>query len=141
MSLRTKLCTVAFVALVAAPAAALPKLIPGAPDLQRYNQIIPVVAGDLLTPEQLEAGLKSLDGWKLREDGKAIVKSFVFSDFSEAFGFMARVALEAEKIDHHPTWTNVYKNVDITLNSFNKNGVTNLDIELAQRIDKIVKGK
>lgn len=103
--------------------------------------VTPVVSGNLLSQEEIETNVKSLDGWSVRSDGKAITKSFEFADFNEAFGFMSRVALAAEKLDHHPTWSNVYKKVDILLNSFNKNGITDLDIELARRIDAIAKAQ
>ena len=65
----------------------------------------------------------------------AITRKFVFKDFNEAFGFMARAALVAEKLDHHPEWFNVYKTVEVTLSTHDAGGVTELDIKLAQAMD------
>jgi 4a-hydroxytetrahydrobiopterin dehydratase len=66
----------------------------------------------------------------------AISKKFVFADFNEAFGFMARVALAAEKLDHHPEWSNVYKTVEVTLSTHDAGGVTERDVALAEAMDK-----
>ena len=75
--------------------------------------------------------------WLERGQGRdAIGKKFVFADFNEAFGFMARVALMAEKLDHHPEWSNVYKTVDVTLSTHDAGGLTELDIKLAEAMDK-----
>lgn len=75
-------------------------------------------------------------GWTLAEDGReAIRKTFVFRDFNAAFGFIARVALLAEKIDHHPEWSNVYRRVDVTLTTHDAGGLTPLDVTLAQAMD------
>jgi len=76
-----------------------------------------------------------LIGWKNR-DG-ALHKSFVFKDFSEAFSFMTRVALEAERLNHHPDWSNSYNKVTISLTTHSKGEVTDLDYQLARRIDDI----
>jgi len=81
--------------------------------------------------------LATLPGWASVEGRKAIGKTFVFKDFSEAFGFMARVALEAEKADHHPEWFNVYKTVEVTLSTHDAGGVTDKDIALARAMDAI----
>lgn len=75
-------------------------------------------------------------GWQLHEDGKAISKKFVFADFIEAFGFMSRVALRAEKLNHHPEWRNVYKNVEVTLTTHDAGGLTEKDLTLAAKMDK-----
>lgn len=77
------------------------------------------------------AALGSLPGWTLRGDQAAIVKTFRFKDFNEAFGFMTRVAILADKIDHHPEWFNVYNRVDVTLNTHDVGGISRLDIEMA----------
>jgi 4a-hydroxytetrahydrobiopterin dehydratase len=76
-------------------------------------------------------------GWRLSQDGAAIAKRFEFKDFSEAFGWMARAALLAEKMDHHPDWTNVYNRVDVTLTSHDAGGLTQRDFTLAERFDAI----
>jgi 4a-hydroxytetrahydrobiopterin dehydratase len=77
------------------------------------------------------------DGWSRSADGKALEKSFRFADFSEAFAFLTRVALHAEKADHHPEFTNVWNRVDFRLTSHDSGGVTERDIALAQAIDAI----
>lgn len=79
--------------------------------------------------------LGKLDGWKDAQGGGAIHKSFKFADFNEAWGFMTRVALAADKADHHPEWSNVYNRVEITLSTHDAGGVTDKDIELAKFID------
>jgi len=78
-------------------------------------------------------------GWSMVEGGRdAIQKKVVFKDFNEAFGFMTRVALKAEKMDHHPEWFNVYNHVDITLSSHDVNGLSDRDVRLASFIDSIL---
>lgn len=79
--------------------------------------------------------LKPLKGWVYRAKSKSIAKTFKFKDFGQAFAFMARVALAAEKMDHHPEWTNVYNRVDVNLSTHDAGGVTELDIKLARIID------
>ncbi len=81
------------------------------------------------------AALSSLPGWKQVEGREAIAKRFVFRDFSEAFAWMTRVALLAEKMDHHPEWTNVYRTVDVVLSTHDVGGLSKLDIEMATRMD------
>lgn len=81
--------------------------------------------------------LKRLSGWHDVPGRDAITKRFVFADFNAAFGFMTRAALVAEKMDHHPEWSNVYKTVDVTLSTHDAGGVTALDIELAAAMDKL----
>jgi 4a-hydroxytetrahydrobiopterin dehydratase len=80
--------------------------------------------------------LARLSGWSEVKGRDAISKKFTFADFNEAFGFMARVALMAEKIDHHPEWSNVYKTVDVTLSTHDAGGLTELDVKLAEAMDK-----
>ncbi|KAI6179993.1 4a-hydroxytetrahydrobiopterin dehydratase [Aphelenchoides besseyi] len=94
-----------------------------------------------LTEEQRKSELEPLlrNGWQTVKDRDAIQKVFQFEDFNRAFGFMARVALKAEKMDHHPEWFNVYNKVDITLTSHFVNGLSELDIQLAKFIDDSAK--
>ena len=77
------------------------------------------------------------DGWTMGADGKALEKSFRFKDFSEAFAFLARVAMHAEKVDHHPEFTNVWNRVDFRLTTHDAGGVTDRDRELAAAIEKL----
>lgn len=83
--------------------------------------------------------LKTLKGWS--EDAKrdAIVKRFVFANFVEAFGFMTQAALVAERMDHHPEWSNVYKTVDVLLTTHDAGGLTMKDVELARAMDAAAK--
>ena len=76
-------------------------------------------------------------GWTMEDGGKALVRSFKFKDFSEAFAFLTRVALHAEKADHHPEFTNVWNRVDFRLTSHDTDGVTSRDHELAERINRL----
>ena len=94
-----------------------------------------------LSPAERQAALKRLSGWKDVEGREAIAKRFVFADFNAAFGFMAQVALVAEKMDHHPEWTNVYKTVDVTLSSHDAGGVSERDIKLAEAMERIAGGR
>ena len=75
------------------------------------------------------------DGWALSEDGKALERSYRFKDFSEAFAFLTRVALHAEKVDHHPEFTSVWNRVDFRLTSHDADGVTERDYRLAEAIN------
>jgi len=93
-----------------------------------------------LTEAQRDAALAKLPDWRLAGDRNAIQKTFVFNDFNQAFGFMARVALVAEKLDHHPNWSNVYKTVDVTLSTHDAGGLTERDIALAEAMDRIANG-
>ena len=86
-----------------------------------------------LSGNELDELVKSLSGWELK-DGK-LQKSFKFSNFIEAFGFMTRIALEAEKINHHPEWSNVYNTVTVKLSTHDAGGITDYDIKLANIID------
>lgn len=90
-----------------------------------------------LTQTQAEEALRDLPGWVLEAGGKAMTRRFVFADFSEAFGFMARAALQAEKLDHHPEWSNVYKRVEVRLTTHDAGGLTELDFALAQAMNAI----
>jgi 4a-hydroxytetrahydrobiopterin dehydratase len=81
--------------------------------------------------------LSALKGWQEVKGRDAIAKRFVFKDFNEAFGFMTRVALAAERMDHHPEWFNVYKTVDVTLATHDAGGVTEKDIALARIMDAV----
>ena len=89
-----------------------------------------------LSGEARKRPLARLPGWSEIEGRDAISKKFVFTDFNEAFGFMARVALMAEKLDHHPEWSNVYKTVDVTLSTHDAGGLTELDVKLAEAMDR-----
>ena len=84
-----------------------------------------------------EDALGKLGGWSEVPGRDAISKKFVFKDFNEAFGFMTRAALVAEKMDHHPEWFNVYKTVEVTLSTHDAGGVTELDVTLAQAMDRL----
>jgi 4a-hydroxytetrahydrobiopterin dehydratase len=79
-------------------------------------------------------------GWSEVTGRDAIAKKFVFKDFNQAFGFMTRAALIAEKMDHHPEWFNVYKTVEVTLSTHDAGGLTELDVKLAEAMDKIAAG-
>lgn len=74
-------------------------------------------------------------GWSLEEDGKALVRTLTFKDFSEAFAFLTRVALHAEKVDHHPEFTSVWNRLDFRLTSHDRGGVTERDLALAEAIN------
>jgi 4a-hydroxytetrahydrobiopterin dehydratase len=89
-----------------------------------------------LSGEARSRALGRLKGWSEVTGRDAISKKFVFADFNQAFGFMTRAALMAEKLDHHPEWFNVYKTVDVTLSTHDAGGVTELDIKLAEAMDK-----
>ena len=89
-----------------------------------------------LSGEARKSALARLKGWTEVSGRDAITKKFVFADFNQAFGFMTRAALVAEKLDHHPEWFNVYKTVDVTLSTHDAGGVTELDIKLAEAMDK-----
>jgi 4a-hydroxytetrahydrobiopterin dehydratase len=90
-----------------------------------------------LSREARSAALAKLAGWQEVSGREAIAKTFVFADFNEAFGFMTRAALIAEKMDHHPEWSNVYKTVVVTLATHDAGGVTARDIALAETMDRI----
>ena len=90
-----------------------------------------------LEAAQRNAALAELVGWKLVDGRDALTRSLTFADFSAAFGFMTRVALAAEKLDHHPEWSNVWNRVEITLSTHDAGGLTQRDVDLAKIIDKL----
>jgi 4a-hydroxytetrahydrobiopterin dehydratase len=90
-----------------------------------------------LSAQARKAALGGLSGWSELGDREAITRTFTFKDFNEAFGFMARAALVAEKNDHHPEWRNVYKTVEVVLATHDASGVTALDIKLAEAMNAI----
>jgi 4a-hydroxytetrahydrobiopterin dehydratase len=90
-----------------------------------------------LSGDARKSALARLGGWSETKDRDAISKKFVFADFNQAFGFMTRAALVAEKMDHHPEWFNVYKTVEVTLSTHDAGGLTELDIKLAEAMDKL----
>lgn len=92
---------------------------------------------DKLTGEDRRIALAGLQGWSEVADRDAIVKTYRFADFNGAFGFMTRVALIAEKLDHHPEWFNVYNRVEVTLTSHDVAGLSRRDIKMAKAIDAI----
>ena len=79
------------------------------------------------------------DGWSFEDGDKALVRRFTFKDFSEAFGFLARVALHAEKVDHHPEFSSVWNRVDFRLTSHDAGGVTERDVKLAEAINALAR--
>ena len=90
-----------------------------------------------LTEAERSDALAALPDWTLRGDALAIERKFQFRNFSEAFAFMARVALLAEKHDHHPEWSNVYNRVAITLTTHDAGGLSKRDVKLARAIDRL----
>ncbi|WP_276119806.1 MULTISPECIES: 4a-hydroxytetrahydrobiopterin dehydratase [Pararhizobium] len=94
-----------------------------------------------LTKEAVAENLSSMDGWVLAEDGASIWKAFRFKSFIEAFGFMTESAINAEKLNHHPEWFNVYNKVDVTLTTHDSKGLTELDFKLAAKMDKAAAGR
>ncbi|XP_072388079.1 probable pterin-4-alpha-carbinolamine dehydratase [Diabrotica undecimpunctata] len=95
-----------------------------------------------LNEEERNTSLAPLftQGWKLVENRDAINKEFLFKDFNQAFGFMSRTALLAEKMDHHPEWFNVYNKVQVTLSSHDVNGLSGRDVKLANFMEDVAKG-
>jgi len=89
-----------------------------------------------LEGEMRKQALAELKDWREVAGRDAITRKFVFKDFNEAFGFMTRAALVAEKMDHHPEWSNVYKTVDVTLSTHDAGGVTEKDVALAKAMDR-----
>jgi len=99
-----------------------------------------MMAAKKLSGEARKAALATLSGWSEAAGRDAITRKFTFKDFNEAFGFMTRAALVAEKMDHHPEWFNVYKTVEVTLSTHDAGGVTELDVQLAEAMDRIAGG-
>lgn len=91
-----------------------------------------------LTAAERDAALAGLPDWTLRDDGLAITRRLAFVDFSEAFAFMTRVALYAEKADHHPEWANVWNRVEITLTTHDAGGLSERDVKMAKAIDAMI---
>lgn len=91
-----------------------------------------------LTEEERASWMAALPEWSLARDGAAIERKFAFGDFSAAFAFMARVALLAEKRDHHPEWFNVYNRVEITLTTHDAGGLSLRDVKMARAIDALI---
>ena len=89
-----------------------------------------------LTEEERAAALEALPGWGLVDGRDAIKRPFTFGDFNAAFGFMSRVAMVAEKMDHHPEWFNVYNRVEVTLSTHDADGLTERDIRLAKAMER-----
>jgi 4a-hydroxytetrahydrobiopterin dehydratase len=96
------------------------------------------MTGEGMTMDQrlgLEAVLEQLPAWRAAKGREAITRTFIFSDFNAAFGFMTRVALKAESMGHHPEWLNIYSRVEVTLTTHDAGGLTRRDTELAQFMD------
>ncbi len=93
-----------------------------------------------LSDEERKAALATLDGWHEAADRDAICRTFTFKNFNQAFGFMTRSALLAEKMDHHPEWFNVYRTVEVTLTTHDAGGVTELDVKMAKAMDRYAAG-
>jgi len=94
------------------------------------------MAREKLGSSAIAEAMAGLDGWTLAADGLSIGRTFTFKNFSEAFAFMTRSALAAEKLDHHPEWSNVYKTVAVRLTTHDAGGLTALDFELAKRMNR-----
>jgi len=90
-----------------------------------------------LTADARKAALARLNGWSEAKGRDAISKKFVFKDFKAAFAFMTKVADVAEEMNHHPEWFNVYKTVDVTLSTHDAGGLTELDVKLAEAMDRL----
>jgi len=91
-----------------------------------------------LDADAIAAARSALSDWTVDESAGRLVRSFKFKDFSEAFGFMSRVALLADKADHHPDWSNAYNKVEITLSTHDAGGLTQKDVDLAEKISAIL---
>lgn len=91
---------------------------------------------ECLTDDERARELEKLPLWNLMEGREAITRSFRFRNFNEAFGFMTRVAMVAEKMNHHPEWSNVYRDVEVTLATHDAGGLTELDFKLAAKMDQ-----
>jgi 4a-hydroxytetrahydrobiopterin dehydratase len=89
-----------------------------------------------MTEAAVAEAMAGIDGWALAPDGLSIARTFTFRNFGEAFAFMTRAALAAEKLDHHPDWSNVYRTVSVTLSTHDAGGLTGLDFELARRMNR-----
>lgn len=97
-----------------------------------------IIAGKEMKMKEISEVLKNLKGWSVVDGRDAIHKVFHFRDFNEAFGFMSRTAMMAEKMDHHPEWFNVYNRVEVTLTTHDAGGVTDKDIRLARFMNDLI---
>ena len=95
---------------------------------------------NLIAQEELQSSLATLDGWTLSQDGIALEKTFSFKGFNSAFGFITRVALAAERANHHPEWSNVYNSVTIRWTTHSLGGVSDLDLKMATACDRFAAG-
>jgi 4a-hydroxytetrahydrobiopterin dehydratase len=111
------------------------RVTPGIPEADKE-----AAAMAKLSARDREAAVGKLAGWTYDEKADAISRNFKFKDFSEAFAFMTRVAMAAEKLDHHPDWKNVYKTVEVTLNTHDAGGLTALDFKLATKMNRYFGG-
>ncbi len=93
---------------------------------------------ELVAKSGLDTAVRELDGWTLVDDGNAIEREFQFKGFNAAFGFMSRVALAAERHNHHPEWSNVHNRVTVRWTTHSEGGVTDLDLKLARLCDRFV---
>lgn len=93
-----------------------------------------------MNEQEVDAAMREIAGWELSEDKTKISKSFKFKNFSEAWAFMSRTALVAEKLIHHPEWFNVYNRVDVTLNTHDVGGLSELDFKMAKRMNAFAGG-
>jgi len=91
-----------------------------------------------LTRDEAQELVGALDGWAFTRDGDAIGRTFEFGDFSQAFAFMTQVALVAEKMDHHPEWSNVYNKVQVELTTHDAGGLSMLDMKMARAIEELL---
>jgi len=120
----------------------LPRYYGGDPD-ERAGVMVKLepnkeaIMAERLSAEARKSALQGLPGWSEAKGGEAIARTFTFKDFNEAFGFMTRAALIAEKDDHHPEWRNVYKTVEVVLSTHDAGGVTSNDISLAKAMNTI----
>ena len=96
------------------------------------------MAVEKLSDEERKSWLDALDGWEMAADRDAIERTFKFKDFSEAWAFMSRVALIAEKRDHHPEWFNVYNKVDVTLTTHDAGGLSLKDMKMAKAVGALL---
>ncbi len=95
------------------------------------------MARDRLEAEEISTFMKAHPDWLLSQDGSSITRALKFGSFIEAFGFMSECALQAEKVDHHPEWSNVYSRVSVTLTTHSAKGLTQLDFDLAAFMDHV----
>lgn len=94
-----------------------------------------------LVAEELDQILADLPGWSLRDDGKVLIKTFKFRNFAVAFGFMSECALVAERLNHHPEWSNVYSRVDVALTTHAVSGLTMHDVRLAKAMERAAQAR